>query len=334
MNKIAVIGAGSWGTALAQIIAENGYYTNFWVRNTKLAEIISISRINDKYLPQLSLHKNITVTSDLKTALQDATVVFLVVPTHGMRSLCQQIALLDNCTNKIIVSCSKGFEINTNKRMSEIIYEYLPNTKVTVLSGPNHAEEIALQKPAATVIAARELASAELVQQVLMNTYFRPYTSEDIIGVELAGSVKNIIALAGGMVAGLKLGDNCQSALMTRGLAEMARLGIKLGASPQTFFGLAGMGDLIATCTSPHSRNRSAGLAFATGKTLDEIVSNKTGMVVEGINATKVAYELSININVEMPITTGVFNIIFKNHLLKEELATLMNRSSKKEYLF
>ncbi|HIU64234.1 MAG TPA: NAD(P)-dependent glycerol-3-phosphate dehydrogenase [Candidatus Avacidaminococcus intestinavium] len=334
MNKIAVLGAGSWGTALAQIISDNGYPATLWVRNNNLAQTMATTHLNTVYLPQLLLNKNLSFSSDLESVLKEAEVIFLVVPTHGMRDICKRIAAHNNCEHKIIISCSKGFEIVTNRTMSAIITEYLPLSNIAVLSGPNHAEEIAEKKPAASVIASSSVNVAKSVQTILLNSYFRPYISDDVLGVELAGSVKNIIALAAGMAAGLKLGDNCQAALLTRGMSEITRLGCKLGAKEQTFFGLAGMGDLIATCTSTHSRNRRAGLAIARGDSPKQITINNAGMVVEGFNATKAVYTIAKKLELEMPITNSVYNIIYKKHSITSELETLMERSGKTEYFF
>ena len=332
MKRIAVIGAGSWGTTLAQVLNDNGHNVVLWVRNSEKANVIDKSRYNAEYLPQLKLADTIEITSDLKQAVINAEILLLVVPSHGMADLCCQLSKISGSNDKILVSCTKGFDYNSGKRMSEIIRSYFPVADLAVLSGPNHAEEIALRQPAATVISCQNAIVADELQSIFLNDYFRPYLTEDIIGVEFAGSLKNVIALTSGIMFGLGFGDNSQAALITRGLTEITRLGLSQGAQPQTFSGLAGVGDLIATCTSKHSRNRKAGEALATGKTLNEICSG-TNMVIEGINATVSAHALSQKYKVEMPITNSLFQILYENKNPLTALQELMRRSGKREYI-
>ena len=332
MKRIAVIGAGSWGTTLAQVLNDNGHNVVLWVRNSEKANVIDKSRYNAEYLPQLKLADTIEITSDLKQAVINAEILLLVVPSHGMADLCCQLSKISGSNDKILVSCTKGFDYNSGKRMSEIIRSYFPVADLAVLSGPNHAEEIALRQPSATVIACQNAIVADELQSIFLNDYFRPYLTEDIIGVEFAGSLKNVIALTSGIMFGLGFGDNSQAALITRGLTEITRLGLSQGAQSQTFSGLAGVGDLIATCTSKHSRNRKAGEALATGKTLNEICAG-TNMVIEGINATVSAHALSQKYKVEMPITNSLFQILYENKNPLTALQELMRRSGKREYI-
>lgn len=332
MKRIAVIGAGSWGTTLAQVLNDNGHKVALWVRNPEKANIIAQTRYNVEYLPQLKLAKGIEITSDLEDAVINAEILILVVPSHGMADLCCHLSKIEGSADKIIISCTKGFEYHSGLRMSEIIKSYLPNAVIAVLSGPNHAEEIALRQPSATVIACQNELVANELQNIFLNDYFRPYLSDDIIGVEIAGSLKNVIALTSGIMFGLGFGDNSQAALITRGLTEITRLGLKMGAQHQTFSGLAGVGDLIATCTSKHSRNRRAGEALATGKNFKEICS-ETNMVIEGINATTSAYILAQRYSVEMPITNSIYQILYENKNPLAALQELMRRSGKREYI-
>ncbi|MGL5205888.1 MAG: NAD(P)H-dependent glycerol-3-phosphate dehydrogenase [Acidaminococcaceae bacterium] len=332
MKRIAVIGAGSWGTTLAQLLNDNGHKVVLWVRNPEKANKIAKTRYNDEYLKQLRLDDNIVITSDLKQAAIDADIVLIVVPSHGMADLCCQLSGITSLAGKVLVSCTKGFEYHSGMRMSEIIQGYFPKTTVAVLSGPNHAEEIALRQPSATVIACQNAVVANELQNIFLNDYFRPYITDDILGVEIAGSLKNVIALTSGIMFGLGFGDNSQAALITRGLTEITRLGVKMGAQQQTFSGLAGVGDLIATCTSKHSRNRRAGEALARGKTFNEICS-ETNMVIEGINATTSAHMLAQRYSVEMPITNSIYQILYENKNPLAALQELMRRSGKREYI-
>jgi len=329
--KISVIGAGSWGTVLAQILDDNGHDVTLWVRNSAKAQRIASSRCNTDYLPNLILAPTITITNNLETAIKRAEVLVFVVPSGVMKDLCKQVAALDSCGKKIILSCTKGFDTKLGMRMSQIISTYLPNTEaIGVLSGPNLAGELAKRQPGATVIACRDLTIAKKLQGIFINNYFRPYISEDVDGVEICGCLKNTMALVSGMMSGMKFGENCQAALITRGLAEITRLGMKLGAQQDTFYGLAGIGDLVATCTSTQSRNRRAGEALAQGKTLEEIYST-TNMVIEGINTAEVVYALAEKQNVEMPIVNQLYLVLFKEKSVHEALEYLMSRKGKKE---
>jgi glycerol-3-phosphate dehydrogenase (NAD(P)+) len=329
--KLSVIGAGSWGTVLAQILADNGHAVTLWARNPDKAARIQQSRCNADYLPDLKLHPAITVTGSLEEAAKDAAVLVFVVPSKGMAAVARQVAGFTDCRDTVLLTCTKGFDLSTHKLMTDILEETFPHARaIAALSGPNLAKEIAQKQPAATVIACREMKEAKFLQKCFMNGYFRPYTSTDVIGVELCGCVKNCIALVGGMLSGLGYGENAQAGLITRGLAELTRLGVKLGAHRATFFGLAGVGDLIATCTSPLSRNHSAGVALAQGKTVEEITGS-THMVIEGINATPVVRELARAHQVEMPIIEQLYQVLFAQKKVTDAIRDLMKRTAKKE---
>lgn len=329
--KLSVIGAGSWGTVLAQILADNGHAVTLWARNPDKAARIQESRCNADYLPDLKLHPAITVTGSLEEAAKDAAVLVFVVPSKGMAAVARQVAGFTDCRDTVLLTCTKGFDLSTHKLMTDILEETFPHARaIAALSGPNLAKEIAQKQPAATVIACREMKEAKFLQKCFMNGYFRPYTSTDVIGVELCGCVKNCIALVGGMLSGLGYGENAQAGLITRGLAELTRLGVKLGAHRATFFGLAGVGDLIATCTSPLSRNHSAGVALAQGKTVEEITGS-THMVIEGINATPVVRELARAHQVEMPIIEQLYQVLFAQKKVTDAIRDLMKRTAKKE---
>lgn len=328
---IAVIGAGSWGTALAGVLGQKHQSVILWARSPKLAENIHSTRENSNYLPGCKLPATVSVTDDLAKAASNTQLIILVTPSHAIRQMAQALAPYIS-TGTIIVSAAKGMELTTVKRMSEVIAEEIPLAKehIAILSGPNHAEEVALNQPTATVAAAKSRKVAEYVQDTFMLPFFRVYTNPDVIGVELAGTLKNIIALGVGIAEGLDFGDNAKSALMTRGLAEITRLGMAIGANPLTFAGLAGIGDLIATCTSVHSRNRRAGLMLAAGKTVDEIQA-ETSMVVEGIRATKAAYQLASKYKVEMPITEQIYEVLYQNKSSKNAVLELMTRGRTHE---
>lgn len=328
--NVSVIGAGSWGTVLAQILNDNGHQVTLWARNKEKAAAIAASHCNRDYLPNLILADTIRVTNELKTVVENAEVLVFVVPSKAMAETAQKVAEISECRDKLLLSCTKGFDPITQDTMSEVLTKAFPYAKgIAVMSGPNLAGELAQRQPGATVIAARDEAVAETLQQVFLNKYFRPYTSTDPKGVELAGALKNCMALVGGMMCGLNFGDNCLATLITRGLAEMTRLGVALGAKETTFSGLAGMGDLIATCMSTQSRNHKAGVALAEGKSLTEIQSGK--MVVEGISTAKVAHKLAQDKGIEMPIIDQLYHVLFEQKTVKEGLAALMQRAGKKE---
>jgi glycerol-3-phosphate dehydrogenase (NAD(P)+) len=329
--KIAVLGAGSWGTAIARMLAQKHVHVILWARNPQLVEQLQSSHENQDYLPGVLLPSSLSFTSNLMEAVSLAEYIIIATPSHALRQTVSQIKSIVGA-NTVIVSAVKGLETNTLKRMSEIIAEEIPDrvNRLAVLSGPNHAEEVGLQYPTTTVVAAHVREVAEAVQDLFISPYFRVYTNPDIIGVELGGALKNIIALGAGIAEGLGLGDNSKAALMTRGLAEIARLGLAMKASPLTFAGLAGIGDLIVTCTSRHSRNRRAGILIAQGKSMQEIqVENK--MVVEGIRSTSAAYHLAKQHAVEMPITQEIYFVLYQGKSPKDAVYDLMMRSRTHE---
>lgn len=329
--NIAVIGAGSWGTALAGMLAEAKKNVTLWIRRENLYNKLINKRVNEEYLPGVVLPDNLRYTMSLKEAVNTAEIIVLVTPSHAIRETANKIAPYIS-KSAIIVSAAKGLETNTLKRMSEVIADEISEAKsrIAVLSGPNHAEEVAEKFPSATVVACSNIRVAEKVQEAFMTSYFRVYTNSDILGVELAGALKNIIALGAGIVDGLGFGDNTKAALMTRGLAEIARLGMAMNAESLTFAGLAGVGDLIATCMSKHSRNRWAGTLIAQGKTKEEIQA-QTNMVVEGIRSTVAAYKLANQYGVEMPITQEAYNILYEYKSPREAVMDLMNRGRRYE---
>jgi len=326
-KKIAVIVAGSWGTALSRVLADNGHCVKLWTRNAVQAEQINLERRNEKFLPGAVLPEGITATTSLSEAVADAEAILFVAPSSAMRDVVRQAASYIH-TNALVMHATKGFESDSLKRMSTVIAEELgrDEERIVVLSGPSHAEEVVNRHPTTIVVASKEIACAEAAQDLFMNdAYFRVYTNPDIIGVETAGAIKNIIALGAGLSDGLGYGDNAKAALITRGLAEIARLGAAMGANPLTFAGLAGVGDLIVTCTSQHSRNWRAGSMLAQGLSL-ETVLEKMGMVVEGVRTTKAAYVLARQHNVEMPITDQLNAVLFEGLSPEKAVGALMGR--------
>lgn len=335
MEKITVLGAGSWGTALAMVLAENGHSTLIWSHRKEQAKEINEYHTNERYLPNITLPENLKATSDLEEAVKEASTIVVAVPTKAIREVCTKV--MDYLNRKVlIVHVSKGIEPDTLKRISEMIEESLSPEVIedlVVLSGPSHAEEVVLHHPTTITAACQNLKAAEKVQDLFMNQYFRVYTSNDVVGVEIGGALKNVIALAAGISDGLDYGDNAKAALITRGLAEISRLGVKMGGNPFTFSGLTGMGDLIVTCTSVHSRNWKAGNMLGKGMKLDEVLA-QMGMVVEGVRTTKAAYQLAQKYEVPMPITTALYDVLFNNKNPKDAVDELMLRLKKREFDF
>ena len=329
--KVTVFGSGGWGTALATVLAEKHDRVDLYVRNPQQAERIRQERENSAYLPGVPIPAQVFVCDDAAEALRDAELLVLATPSHGVRAAAKTLAsfLPADCT---VVSVAKGLEMDTCLRMTEVLSEEIPAVKnrLVVLSGPNHAEEVGRRLPGASVAASADTHLAELVQDAFMTSCFRIYANDDVIGVELGGALKNIVAIGAGIAEGLGFGDNAKAALMTRGLAEIARLGAACGASSATFSGLAGLGDLIATCTSAHSRNRRAGLAIARGRSLAEIQA-ESGMVVEGIRATAAAWRLSRRLGVEMPITEALYQVLYQEGSPQAAVLDLMERGKKHE---
>jgi glycerol-3-phosphate dehydrogenase (NAD(P)+) len=323
----AVLVAGSWGTALSRVLADNGHQVKLWTRSAEQADAINRERRNAKYLPDASLPDAVQATARIADAVSDADAVVFVAPSAAMREVAR-LAAPHIRPGALIVHATKGFEGETLKRMSAVIAEELgvPQRQVAVLSGPSHAEEVAERHPTTVVAACEDMARAEAVQDLFINdSYFRVYTNPDVVGVETAGAIKNIIALGAGLSDGLGYGDNAKAALITRGLAEIARLGASMGASPLTFAGLAGVGDLIVTCTSRHSRNWRAGSMLAQGEKLDEVL-RRMGMVVEGVRTTKAARALAAKYRVEMPITEQLHAVLFEGKPPEQAVGALMGR--------
>lgn len=332
MTNVTVLGAGSWGTALAMVLAHNSHDCLLWSHREIQTEEINKNHTNKKYLPDTILPENLKATSDLTKAIEHASIIVLAVPTKAIREVCQDIVKRMK-NQKLLVHVSKGIEPDSLKRISEMIAEEVPESMVegiVVLSGPSHAEEVVLQHPTTIAVASDNMVAAEKVQDLFMNNYFRVYTNDDVIGVEIGAALKNVIALAAGIVDGLGYGDNAKAALITRGLAEISRLGISLGAKPYTFSGLTGMGDLIATCTSVHSRNWRAGNLLGKGSNLDEVLE-EIGMIVEGVRTTKAAFQLAQKQSIDMPITEALHSVLFEQVHPKQAVDSLMHRTKKNE---
>lgn len=331
MKKVAVMGAGSWGTVFSVILADAGCEVSLWARSNEIADEINLKRINSFYHPNLKLPESINATTDATAALADKDLVILAVPAQTLRENLSGWAV-HIPANAVIGSLIKGVELGTAERMSEVIAEVagVDSSRVAVISGPNLAHEIAAREPAATTVACTDEDSARRIQDACTTDYFRPYYTTDVVGVEIAGAVKNVIALANGMAVGLGYGENSQAAIMTRGLAEMTRLGVALGANPLTFAGLAGVGDLIATCQSPLSRNRTIGEHIGKGLSVEEAQA-VTLTTSEGVKSCRSILELAIQNSVEMPITEQVVNVIHHGSDANEVLRAIMVRASDEE---
>ncbi|WP_438351286.1 NAD(P)H-dependent glycerol-3-phosphate dehydrogenase [Paenibacillus sp. FA6] len=330
-NKVTVLVAGSWGTALASVLATNHLDVVLWSHNPEQVNEINEFHTNSRYLPGITLATNITATFSMKDAVENSSAVVLVAPSSAMREVSAELKKYWK-KDMLVVHATKGFETESLKRMSSVISEELSCAEgdIVVLSGPSHAEEVIKRCPTTVVVASLNKAAAEAAQDLFMNSYFRVYTNRDMIGVELAGALKNIIALGAGMSDGLGFGDNAKAALMTRGLAEISRIGVELGANPLTFSGLAGIGDLVVTATSQHSRNWRAGSLIGKGNNLDEVLESM-GMVVEGIRTTQAAHKLSIKHGVQMPITDQLYQVLFKELDARIAVEALMGRDPKTE---
>ncbi len=327
--KVAVLGAGSWGTALGLVLAEKEIDVHLWAYKQEQTDEIIETKHNEKYLPGVALPDNIIPTSDIKACIESAEIVLIAVPSQVVRETLEKCAHLVN-KSQVIVNVSKGIEISTLKRISEVVAEFLPENSFVALSGPSHAEEVSRKIPTTLVSASENLEAAELIQDTFTTEDLRIYTNPDLIGVEVGGALKNIIALGAGISDGLGYGDNAKAALMTRGIHEIARLGIKMGARLETFSGLSGIGDLIVTCTSMHSRNRRCGIMIGEGMATDE-ATERVGMVVEGIFTIKSAHGLSEKYDVEMPITEQLYKVIYEEYSARESVRNLMLRRMKHE---
>ena len=321
---LSVLGAGSWGTIIAVLLANNGHHVHLWTRHKDQASAINTHHHNPRYVSHLKLPENIHATSDLTDATNNKDATFMVIPSSGLRDVLTQ---LPPCNN--LISCSKGIEIGSFKRFTQIMHEYQPDAHVAALSGPNLASEIAQGKPTAATIASQHPHLSQQVQHWLNQSRFRIYTSPDLTGVETAGALKNIIALAAGMCDGLELGDNAKATIITRGLAEMIRLGEHLGANTNTFYGLAGLGDIIATCASNKSRNHTAGVQIVQGVSREHIMRTLTA---EGIPTVKAVHDYAQTHELELPIASEVFRVVYEGKLPRDAMFDLMRREMKAEH--
>jgi len=332
MTKITVFGTGSFGTALANVLAENGHSVLMWGKNENTVDEINQSHQNKRYLKDVTLIETIKATNQLEQAVNFSDIFLIALPTKAIRDVVTEINQHIK-TKKTFIHVAKGIENETFKRVSEMIEDSVSKNHkngVGVLSGPSHAEEVVIKQPTTVAASSKDEHISKLIQDLFMNDYLRVYTNNDLIGVELGGALKNIIAVASGIVAGMGYGDNAKAALMTRGLAEISRLGEKLGADPMTFLGLGGIGDLIVTCTSTHSRNYTLGYKLGKGKTTEEAL-NEMNMVVEGIYTTNSVYHLAKSQNVDMPITNALYKVLFEDKPVKDSVKDLMGRDKKAE---
>jgi glycerol-3-phosphate dehydrogenase (NAD(P)+) len=330
--SIGVVGAGSWGTALANLLAQKGFAVDLWVFEPEVREQIEKIRENEVFLPGVQLSENLRPLNDLALTVSAKTLILVVVPSHVMRSVASQLGPHLG-PDTIVVSASKGIENETQLTMSEVLKETLPDLqddRLAVLSGPSFAKEVARGLPTVVAAASRSMACAQQVQHVFVTPAFRVYTNEDILGVELGGSVKNVIAIAAGMIDGMGLGLNTRAALITRGLTEMRRLGLAMGANPRTFTGLAGMGDLVLTCTGTLSRNHTVGMKIGQGTKLKDVLADMR-MVAEGVKTARSLYSLSRRLGVEMPISHAIYHILHEDLDPTDAVYQLMTRDLKNE---
>jgi glycerol-3-phosphate dehydrogenase (NAD(P)+) len=330
--KFAILGGGGWGTALSIVLSSKGMGVKVWEYDSEQCERVKKSGENEKFLPGVTIPSTVAFTSDIWDAIQGREVLVFAVPSHTLRGVARSLAKLElSCS--LVVSGTKGIEDDSLMRMSEVLADELPPSvadKIIVLAGPSHAEEVSRMCPTALVAASANLALAKQVQQLFSTNYFRVYSNEDVTGVELSVSVKNVIAIAAGICDGIGYGDNTKAALITRGLAEITRLGVALGARRETFFGLAGVGDLVVTCLSRHSRNRHVGEQVGKGRTLESVLS-EMAMVAEGVRTTRSALHLSRRHEVEMPITEQVYAVLFEGKDPHFAMDELMSRELKSE---
>jgi len=330
--RVGVVGAGSWGTALANLLAGKGYPVDLWAYEPAVRESIVEKRENKMFLPGIKLSENLTPSNELAEVVSDKPVVLFVVPSHVMREVSSQAAAHIN-DNAIVVTASKGIENQTHRIMTEVLKETLSTAlsgRISAISGPSFAAEVARELPTVVTVASGDAQAAAYLQKLFVTPFFRVYTNDDMVGVELGGAVKNVIAIATGIVDGLGLGLNARAALITRGLTEIRRLGLQLGANPHTFAGLAGMGDLLLTCTGSLSRNHTVGKKIGEGKTLNEILA-EMNMVAEGVKTSKSVYNLSRKLGVEMPICHSVYAVLYEGLSTEAAVYQLMTRELKDE---
>ena len=329
--KVAVVGAGSWGTAFATITADKGVETVLWARRPELADDINARHTNPEYLAEFDLPPSLSATHDVEKAVDGAEVVVMAVPSHAFREVFRQVAPLMG--NRVpIVSLTKGIEGESLRRMTEVMAEEadIPGERLAVVSGPNLAREVMRRMPSASVVACNDEGTGAALQTLFTAPFFRVYTNPDVVGCELSGAMKNVIAISAGIADGMGFGDNSRASLITRGLAEVARLGVKLGADPLTFAGLAGMGDLVATCISPLSRNRRVGEELGRGRKLDDIVT-ETRMVAEGVKTSRAVLALGQREGVDLPLTEHVVKVLYEGVSPRDMVLSLMLRSAKPE---
>jgi glycerol-3-phosphate dehydrogenase (NAD(P)+) len=331
MSNVSILGAGTWGCALAILLADSGHNVTIWTKIENEARMLNENRKNMKNLPGAELSEQIKITLDLEEACKDKDLIVMAVASPYIRSTAH-IAKPFIKEGQIIVNVSKGIEDGSLSTLSEVIKDEIPQADIAVLSGPSHAEEVSRGVPTTIVVGAQTRETARFIQDIFMTDLFRVYTSPDIIGIELGGSLKNVIALAAGVVDGLGYGDNTKAALMTRGMAEISRLGMKMGGKMETFAGLSGFGDLFVTCTSKHSRNWNAGNLMGQGKSMDEAMK-EVNQVVEGVNSAKAALALAMKNEVEMPIVEQINLVLFENKSPNDALADLLMRDKRKEYI-
>lgn len=329
MAVLTFIGGGSFGTALGVHLAKNGHTIKIWDIDEKNIEDINVKRENVKYLPKVMIPFNVIAYNNLEEALRDSKYIFLSVPSHVIRTVCKNIKPYLN-SNQVIINMAKGIEDNTFKRLSEVISEELTDNKVAIISGPSHAEEIAQDLPTTFVVSSLDTTVSKEIQEILTTPRIRSYTNDDLVGIEIGGAFKNIIALGCGISDGLGFGDNTKAAIMTRSMNEMIKVGEVLGGKDQTFYGLTGMGDLIVTCTSMHSRNRRAGILIGKGVNVDE-ACKEVGMVVEGVKATKAFYHLGQKYGLSLPITENLYATLFEGKDINKAVHDLMSRENKSE---
>lgn len=334
-EKIAVLGAGSWGSVLANMLVENGHDVKLWSRNQDQVDELNNNHVNPAYMKDFTYSDKLIATNDMKDAVEGADVVLVVIPTKGIREVAQKLntVLKELGQQSLIVHATKGLEQNTYKRPSEMLAEEIEpayRRDIVVLSGPSHAESVAIKDMTAVTAACQNLTDAEKVQKLFSNSYFRVYTNDDVIGAEFGAALKNIIAIGAGALQGLGYHDNARAALITRGLAEIRRLGVAFGANPMTFIGLSGVGDLVVTATSKNSRNWRAGYQLGQGQKLDDVIKNM-GMVIEGVYTTKAAHELSQKRQVKMPITDALYRVLYEDEDIKTAISQLMSRDLTSE---
>lgn len=334
-EKVAVLGAGSWGSVLANLLVDNGHEVELWSRDQDQVDRLNKDHVNPAYMKDFTYSSKIYATTNMKAAVKGADVILIVIPTKGIRQVAHKLngVLADLDQRSLIVHATKGLEQNTYKRPSEMIKEEIDpkyRRDIVVLSGPSHAESVAIKDMTAVTAACANLADAEKVQKLFSNSYFRVYTNDDVIGAEFGAALKNIIAIGAGALQGLGYHDNARAALITRGLAEIRRLGVAFGANPMTFIGLSGVGDLVVTATSKNSRNWRAGYQLGQGQKLDDVINNM-GMVIEGVYTTKAAYELSKKRQVRMPITDALYRVLYEGEDIKTAISQLMNRDLTSE---